>query len=149
MNIANTHLFEDQVPMIEVLTTDNGRHVLGYNIGGFYPGPKVLVAGHDPVASRVYERLVQLPTLGWMRGSLTLVCLNLMEREGLQAHFGTTIAEHPDELVFLPYHLDARHHAAAARQGYWTVLRACAQLGMIEGRGLTYQPPKDLQHEDA
>lgn len=134
------------IPLVEVLTSRTGRAVLGYHIGGFRPGPRLLVAGHDPVASLVYDRLLALPTLGWMRGKLTLVRLNLMEQEGLAAHFGTTVPEHPDDILFLPYRLDEVHHPRATRMGYWSVLRSCAQLGMIDGRGIPYEAQNKGTH---
>jgi hypothetical protein len=92
----------NEIPLVEVLTTKTGSDVFGFRITGFYTGPSVLVAGHALIADQVYARLMQIPTLGWMRGTLTLVFLNMMEGEGLSAHLDTQIDPTPDELLFLP-----------------------------------------------
>ncbi|WP_438956988.1 hypothetical protein [Cognatiyoonia sp.] len=52
-----------------------------------------------------------------MCSKLTLVWLNLMEQEGLAAHFGTTVPEHPDDILFLPYRLDEIRHPARSAHG--------------------------------
>lgn len=131
--------FEDETfktPQVEVLTAQKGNVTLGFRIGGFHAGPELLVVGHDPVAGLVYDRLMQLPALGWMRGRLTMVFLNEMERNCLPSDIGTLIASVPDDLFFLPYQLDAAFHAEASAEGYWSVLRSCTRLGMISGRGV-------------
>lgn len=129
-------------PLVDVLTSQSGSKVIGYRIGGFNPGPSVFVAGHDPVAAIVYDRLMQLPTLSWMRGSLNLIFLNAIEHAGIDAHIGQMTDDKPDELVFLPYFVDEKHHADAANEGYWTVLRACKSIGMIAGRGVQPHLPE-------
>ena len=34
----------------------------------------------------------------------------------------------------------------AARQGYWTTLRLCARLGIIEGRGVPYSHSAPIEN---
>ena len=126
----------DTPPLVDVLTSQSGSKIIGYRIGGFNPGPNLLVAAHDPVAALVYDRLMLLPTLCWMRGSLNLIFLNAIEHAGINAHIGQMTDTKPDELIFLPYHLDEKHHSDAANEGYWTVLRACTAIGIISGRGV-------------
>ena len=123
-----------------VLTSPKNGAAIGYQVGGFNPGPSVLVAGHDPVASLVYERLLQLPTLSRMRGDLTLVYLNALEDAAMASELEALIEPKPDEVIFLPYLNDQVLHEIAADQGYWTVLRFCTSLGMISGRGIPRSP---------
>jgi hypothetical protein len=122
--------------LVHVLTSPWSDSTIGYRVGGFNPGPNVLVECHDPDASLVYERLLRLPTLAWMRGTLSLVFREVIEREGLEECVAELIGSKPDELVSLPRDLDGKHHTETAIEGYWTVLRACKALGMIEGRGV-------------
>lgn len=136
MNMEPSNFDSDETPLIEVLTDVSGQRTIGYKLGGYRVGPSVLVAGHAPIAAKVYDRLMRLPTIGWMHGSLTLVFLNELEQNGFQIYFGPRIEPRPDELHFLAYHLDPTHHAEAAEAGYWSTLRLCARLGMISGRGI-------------
>lgn len=129
----------DVIPLVDVMTSPWRDKTIGYRLGGFNPGPSVLVAGHDPVAALVFDRLLQLPTLAWMRGTLNLIFLNALEREGLERHISQMIEPKPDERIYLPYVLDETHHVETANEGYWSVLRTCKDLGMIEGRGV--KPP--------
>lgn len=147
--VASDTFGTTQIPLVEFLTNDRGTATLGFRIGGFNAGPDVLVAGHTPIANLVYDRLLLLPTLAWMRGRLTLVFLHEFEREGLHSHFGKMFDPSPDELLFLPYDLIDAHHAKAASEGYWTVLRLCARLGMVTGRGVPAAPDMNSDDDDA
>lgn len=117
-------------------SSPNDEHVISHRLGGFRAGPSVLVVGHKPVINMVYARLLRLPTLGWMRGSLTLIFLETVDQFGFETCIDRLQIPQPDELVFLPCHLDVTYHKPAAKEGYWTVLRTCTSLGMIEGRGV-------------
>jgi hypothetical protein len=136
MHMATFSFDGKTVPLLEVLTDPTGKHTIGFKLGGFKPGPNLLVAGHAPVADRVFERLTTLPTLGWMRGSLTLILLTEMERYGGDVYMGGMLDPKPDELHFLAYHLDPAHQDAAVTEGYWSTLQLCVTLGMISGRGI-------------
>ena len=137
MNAFLPKSFDSDVkPLVHVLTAPNSTQTIGYRFGGFNAGPSLLVAGHDPVATMVYDRLLQLPTLAWMRGSLTLVFLHALERDSMTPRLETLVAPKPDEIAFLPYQMDEAFHEEAAKEGYWTVLRLCASIGMISGRGI-------------
>ena len=122
--------------LVEVITDAKHGEPLGFEICGAFAGPTLLVAGHAAVADMVYDRLMKLPTLSWMHGTLVLVFLDRMEREGLAFHVQDMTNPEPDDLVFLPYDLDPSHHAVAAEAGYDTTLRASARLGMISSRDL-------------
>lgn len=122
--------------LVHILTSPWSGSTIGYRVGGFNAGPSVLVECCDPVAPLVYDRLLRLPTLAWMRGTLNLVFLDVIEHEGLEGCVAELVGSRPDELVSLPCNLDGKHHKETAIEGYWTVLRACKALGMIEGRGV-------------
>lgn len=132
---------DDALPLVEVLTNPAGTAKIGYRLGGIYAGPHVVVAGHDPIADMTYSRLISLPTIGWMRGSLTLLLMNAMERRGLLDNTMNALDPKPDEIHFLPYNLDPAFHTEAAVSGYRSTLRLCASLGMISGRGVLPENP--------
>lgn len=117
--------------LVDVITDTTQEAPLGYEICGAFAGPTLLVAGHTAVADLVYDRLMKLPTLAWMHGTLVLVFLDRMERHGLDFHVSRMTTPAPDDLVFLPYDLDPSHHAAAAQDGFEDALRVSARLGMI------------------
>ncbi|KQB95526.1 hypothetical protein AL073_14925 [Loktanella sp. 1ANDIMAR09] len=133
---------DDALPLVEVLTNSAGTVIIGYRLGGIYAGPHVVVAGHDPIADMTYSRLISLPTIGWMRGSLTLLLMNAMERCGLLDDTVNALDPRLDEIHFLPNNLDPAFHAEAAVSGYRSTLRLCARLGMISGRGVSLDTPK-------
>jgi len=149
MDMVSSSFDADNVPLIEVLTDTSGQRTIGYRLGGYHAGPSVLVAGHAPVANQVYDRLLRLPTIGWMHGTLTLVLLNELEQHGFQAYLGHRIEPRPDEMHFLSYHLDTSFHEEAAEEGYWSTLRLCAKLGMISGRGVPSHATNETGAPDA
>lgn len=122
-------------PFAEVLTCDTGTG-LGYRLGGHFAGPDVLIVGHAPIADQVFDRLITLPTLGWLRGTLTLINLSVLTLSGENPRLAQFFQPRPDELLFLPYHITPETAQEAATQGYWSVLRLCADMGMIAGRGV-------------
>ena len=139
LNIELSFFKVDECPFVEVLTNDNATRTVGFKLGGHHPGPRIVVAGYFPVADAVYDRLVGLPTIGWMHGSLILIRLNELGDQTLDTYADLALDIRPDELIFLPYHSDAHNHEQAVNDGYWSILRLCAKLGMIAGRGI-YDP---------
>jgi len=125
-----------QIPLVEVLTSPSGTSTIGYRLGGFNAGPSVVVAGYSPIAGAVYDRLISLPTISWMRGTLTLIFLDELDRCGPVSSTITDGVQEPNELHFLPSNFDEPFNEAAIRSGYWSTLRLCASLGMIAGRGI-------------
>lgn len=117
--------------LVDVITDAAESAPLGYEICGAFAGPTLLVVGHSAVAEKVYDRLVKLPTLVRMHGTLVLVFLDRMERHGFDLYINQMGAPAPDELVFLAFDLDPAHHAAAAQAGFEEALRISARLGMI------------------
>lgn len=119
---------------VEVLNQACDARAFGYKIGGSRPGPTVVVAGYAPVANDIYERLLDLPTLPWLRGSLVLITLDALDIATIDEEL-TDLIGPVDRTLHLPFRA-GRDHVDAAREGYWTVLKLCAQLGMISGRGI-------------
>ncbi|MBV2361304.1 hypothetical protein KUH32_16185 [Thalassococcus sp. CAU 1522] len=120
---------------VEILTADGGD-IVGYRLGGARPGPSLMVAGYAPLALQVFDRLLALPTLPWLRGTLTLVSLGALNEGRTVCGLDHAPNQPVDEVLFLPFAADSALQDAASRTGYWMVLRLCAKLGMIDGRGI-------------
>ncbi len=100
----------------------HGRN--GYTISGGLTGPTLAVYGRPEDVAEAYERLVALPGLSRLRGSLILA-------------FGA-----PDDTFEVDALIDLSSSVLSARtriahNNYWTILSHCADLGMISGRGVT------------
>lgn len=139
----NAHAFKhDQGARHLHHVTLQHRHVeIGFRVGGIVAGPHLLVAGHSPSSEEVFARLRQIPTLGWMRGRLTLVNLSMLEHIGVDLDAVQALGHAPDEVMFLPYDPDPSHRDVVEKEGCWAVLRLCTQLGMISGRGVPEAAP--------
>jgi hypothetical protein len=109
---------------------------IGCRVGGTVAGPHLLVAGLSPLSEVIFARLLSIPTLGWMRGQLTLINLSKLAHIGADLDAINAVGSHPDEVMFLPYDPDPLHSEQVEKEGFWTVLRFCTQLGMISGRGV-------------
>lgn len=120
---------------LEVFCTPDTGTPFGYRLVGASPGPQLVVAGHCTASADIFDRLLNIPTLPWMRGNLVLIRLdaldNLVQDIGSIAHIGTV-----DRTVILPNDADAPLDERAQRRTYHAILRTCAQLGMISGRGV-------------
>ena len=94
-----------------------------------------MAAGSCPVAEQVFDRILRIPTLPWMRGTLVLIHLDALDLWGRDfaalAELGTV-----DRTVMLPWSSGDAPDERAMRQTYHQVLRVCADLGMIAGRGV-------------
>lgn len=137
LTLVNERHAARSAALVDVITDAAQEAPLGYEICGAFAGPTLLVAGHAAVADLVYDRLMKLPTLGWMHGTLVLVFLDRMERHGLDFHISRMAGPAPDELVFLPYDLDPSRHATAAQDGFEAALRVSARLGMFSDLGFS------------
>jgi|GEM_PF-3478741 len=98
-------------------------------LGGLRPGPALLVATGPGLFDPLGQRLSALPSLPWMRGSMTLVslwdaCDTLPDRDF-------------DDVLTL---LQVDIHPDTVSAAYWTILRKATVLGMIEGRGVPVFP---------
>ena len=122
---------------VEVLTFGGAATQIGYRLGGAQPGPNVLVAGHAPIADTIYDRVMALPTLPWMYGKLYLIVLDALDKGTIGDPLNFVPEEQIDEVLFLPFCRQSAFADDAAKQGYRTLLKTCARLGMINGRGVT------------
>lgn len=128
--------FVDESKFVEVLTSEDSGDLIGYRIGGACPGPSAVLAGHPALIEALFDRFIAVPTLPWMWGSLHLVSLEFVEDGDLTELQTFLPTVRVDGLIMLPYSKIDGGYAAAIEQGYWAGLRLCAQLGMIEGRGV-------------
>ncbi|MEJ6404929.1 hypothetical protein [Yoonia sp. 2307UL14-13] len=123
----------DMTHLVDVMTAAERDAPLGYRLGGFRAGPSLVVTGCDRVAEAVFDRLLAVPTLAWMRGRLTLIFMDRLDGEA----FDELEPSLPvDQTIILPHDAVADDMVTAA---YWMVLRACTQLGMIDGRGVSWK----------
>ena len=121
---------------VEVLTTARDGGIFGHKLTGANTGPSLLVAGHRNLVTAILDRLVGLPTLPWMRGAITLIILEDLDFDAYSHSMRMGQTDKFDEILCLPYTTDPESTADAALQGYRTILRLCARLGMIAGRGV-------------
>ena len=122
---------------IREIDVNVGDQSVGYHITGSRRGPTLLVAGHGNAMQRVYRRILALPHLPWIRGSLVLVHLDDAKPwlddstlDDVSAQFGPI-----DDTLHL------FGSATDHQELYWTVLRFCTQYGMISGRGVPMRDP--------
>ena len=137
MNMPRTHDANTyECRAVEVLTSPHTGTVFGYCLGGGRPGPKLLVSGFEPQIGELFDKLIDIPTLPWMWGQLYLVNLGALdeENEGNPAEMMADV--HFDDIVYLPTIDAASDVAPTAGAALRVVLRACAGMGMIAGRGL-------------
>ena len=109
-----------------------GEHILSENAAGFV---EVLVAGMCSDAEMVFERILRIPTLPWMRGSLILIRLDAFD-DRLHHMRGIETLGPIERTIHLPIIGWDSPTDAEVRGAYHHVLRACARLGMIAGRGV-------------
>ena len=114
----------------------------GFRVGGLMAGPNVVVACEAALARQVYQRLLLIPSLNRLRGRLFLISLDrlddLQELGSLRGLLGVTGPV--DNILTLPaVELETLDETAAAeliRRNYYGVLRLCARMGMVQGRGI-------------
>lgn len=127
----------DECKFVEVLTAEFSGAIIGYSFGGARHGPDVLVSGDGRLMDALFDRLNGLPTLPWMWGRLHLVTLDGIECTGVNDVKKCLPDLSFDELVMLPYAPGNDTHDFSVDRAYWTTLRLCRNLGMIQGRGVS------------
>lgn len=136
MNMCPDFNASQESSFVEVLTAPISGMTIGYCFGGNKAGPNALIAGDAQLIDQIVDRLILLPTLPWMRGQLYLIKLDRIgytsERD-IRAHLDDVVV---DELVMLPHLNPLDDETTQVQSGYWTVLRLCSKLGMIDGRGV-------------
>lgn len=132
---------------IKELLVPGSGHRIGFKVGGNFPGPNALVSGYAELTKPVYQRLLLIPTLAWMRGTLFLITLERLDQLQLDANLLEIIgADGPvDDQVTLPSlnttSLGEEAREKLIRHGYNAALQLCARLGMISGRGVSLSDP--------
>jgi hypothetical protein len=121
---------------VEVLTSDKTGDVIGYRFGGGRPGPNVMAAAYAPISDYMFERMSDLPTLPWMWGSLFIINLDALADDEARDPLNRLAGVPIDALLTLPISSLEGNETTAADQSYWATLKLCADLGMIQGRGL-------------
>ncbi len=126
-----------QTPRFTERLTYPGHDIpYGYSIGGAFAGPRVLVAGETDLVRATFARLSKLPTLPWMRGQLLIVDLEAADTDTASRATDDIWKTPFDEMIMLPFASRESSFKQGVDDFYWSVLRLCADLGMISGRGV-------------
>lgn len=136
MNMSPDFNAPQESRFVEVLTAPTSGVTIGYCFGGYKVGPNALISGDAVLIDQIVDRLILLLTLPWMRGQLYLMKLDRIDytsERDIRAHLGGVVV---DELVMLPHLNPLTDETEQVQSGYWTVLRLCSKLGMIDGRGV-------------
>jgi hypothetical protein len=133
IELANT----PEARHVDVLTSPESGVVVGYRVQGGRPGPHLLVGGFSPNADVIFDRFLDLPTLPWLSGSVSLLIVDALDESGCFETAASGPWSKIDEILFLPFAGEEPEDKLAQRNSYWSILRACAKLGMIDGRGVT------------
>ncbi len=130
-----TKLKEANCGYVEIMATEQTGTSFGYRLVGASAGPQIVVAGICPSAAQVFVRLLAIPSLPWMRGNLVLIRLDALDNLWGDLSLMSPLGE-IDRTLILPWSDIEDTDAELIRRGYLMVLRACAELGMICGRGV-------------
>lgn len=124
---------------VEVMTNEKTGMAFGYRLTGASAGPQLVVAGTCPSAEKVFDRLLAIPSLPWMRGNLVLIRLDALDN--LLGDLSSLSPLGPvDRTLVLPLPDAKELDETLTLHSYHMVLRACAELGMISGRGVVNKP---------
>lgn len=122
------------------LYATGGSDTIGYRVDGAENGPTMLASGYRDTITPVFRRLAKLPSLPRLRGHLLLAYVDGIHIPGSEAKLDGLFDEAVDGSVFLGFErkVDTAPEIVARfeRESYWTILRVCANLGMIAGRGI-------------
>lgn len=122
------------------LQTPSGGESIGFRIDGAESGPTMLASGYRGTITPVFRRLARLPSLPRLRGRLLLAYVDVIQIRGAETRLDSLFDEAIDRSVFLGFERrpDTTPEVVARfeREAYWTILRVCAGLGMIAGRGI-------------
>ena len=122
---------------VEFLTEDANGNLIGYRFGGERPGPNALVEGPREVLDAVAEKLAQLPTLRWMWGSLYLIQQGTAEQSRKLSGGEDQPDVFFDDFVSVSGSASPDPQSEEVQDVYWSTLRLCKGLGMIQGRGVS------------
>ena len=120
---------------VEVLASERTGAPFGYRLQGTKAGPQLVVAGVCPFAEDVFDRILRIPTLPWIRGTLVLLRLDALDNVSSDLQSLDPLGP-VDRTLTLPIHNGEALEAFEVRRSYHQILRTCAELGMIAGRGV-------------
>jgi len=113
---------------------------IGYRISGGTAGPRALAVGRRQDAQDAFERLALLESLPRLRGELFVLFEDAVDDETSGIAEARLLDTRFDGKIFIAYQdvlpADSAAQRDQDRAAYWTVLRLCARLGMISGRGV-------------
>ena len=120
---------------VEVPTANGQQAVFGYRFASDNSGPQIVVAGTCATAEVLVRRLTSIRTLPWVRGSLVLIRLDVLD--GLLGDIGKVLPlGEIERVIVLPWiDLDAADKAPL-RRAYRAVLQACSDLELVSRRDL-------------
>jgi hypothetical protein len=130
--------FLKDLPFAEVLVNPHARIPYGVRFGGDRPGPSALFTAPSTTIETVARRMIKLPTLPWIWGHIYLISSDMIS-SGQQVDVTSCLPNviFDDITISAASNQDSTDTLDAA---YWTVLRLCARLGMIQGRGVATEP---------
>jgi hypothetical protein len=136
------HLFFNPDPLgairLRALTADRQSCRV---ITGARPGPTLMIVGTD--LSDVIDRLMALPSLGWIRGKLIFV--NLNENAAWTKHAQLDHAK--TRYGPIDGTLDLSDTPSTATDTYWNILRFCSSYRVISGRGVPQWTPPPVSDQ--
>ena len=112
--------------------------VVALRIGGQLTGPVLLVCGREAICRPVFGRLIRLPSLPRLTGTLLLAYIGGFDAAG-QSPYQSEPLLNPrfDEALFFDYHGGgSTARTRFERTAYWAILRKMTAIGMISGRGV-------------
>jgi hypothetical protein len=133
MNMSNVLLEQDpqaECKFVEVLTSETSGEIIGHRFAGSQSGPNALIAGDADLIASIYNRLIGMPTLPWVRGSVYLVEIDgieLFDMRDVKSCLSDVVF---DEIILLPNGQTEPVRQHAVHRAYWALLRLCRQLGM-------------------
>ncbi|SPF81662.1 hypothetical protein [Pseudoprimorskyibacter insulae] len=142
MAVSMTY-FEQDAQHLEVLTAEFSGEPVGYVYRGARPGPNVLVVGDGLGAQMVFDRVLNMPALAKLRGSLTMIWIGGRDPKKVLSSRVVPDQDDFDDMMYLP--VTGRGSPQGTAQGSSTVMRLCTRLGMIDGRGVSLFKAFDLK----
>ena len=122
------------------LYSSTGAGNIGYRVDGAQSGPTMLASGYRETIRPVFRRLARLPSLPRLRGHLLLAYVDGIHDPDSETRLDSLFDEAIDGSVFLGFERRPETQPETItrfeREAYWTILRICAGLGMIAGRGV-------------
>lgn len=122
------------------LVAPEGGDTIGYRVDGAESGPTLLASGYRATITPVFQRLARLPSLPRLRGHLLLAYVDDIHIPACETKLDRLFDEAIDRSVFLAFERWPETEPAIVarfeRESYWTILKVCANLGMISGRGI-------------